>query len=81
MESELRERVRDLLERADNATSVKEIESLREELTRTLVALGEIRGATRARGGGQPIQDPPPQPPVRPPAHPTRGAARARKAA
>ena len=51
MEKEVRDRMRDLLERADKATSVKEIAALRQELSRMLVAAGEVRGARNSQRG------------------------------
>jgi len=46
----IRAEIRRLQERADAATSVKEIEALRAQLSRYLVILAEIHGANAAFG-------------------------------
>ena len=49
-EYEIREEIRRLQEQADAATSVKEIEALRAQVSRYLVMLAEIRGAKAVNG-------------------------------
>ena len=51
-EAFLRAQLRELLDKIDAATSVREVESLRQQANQTLLALAECRGASRTRRVG-----------------------------